>query len=291
VKGLSEFLSLSSASVKSSLRSGGELFWNVIFMILIFLVFNSASFERRPVKVFLEGVKDPGGVEIFENPEDADAVVKLQGSTIVVTYKNPDEVVRMNIRSVVWRIKEKLERGNMNRRVSVKEVVLGKKIDYKAFISSGILTMVLFSTGAFGAVKVLSLYKYRGILKMFYTFPLKKFLVYTALSTGSLIQAILGTSLILAFSGAFGINFNLNAGLFFLSFAIVFLTSYAIGVVFSLIFRTPKAASGIMSALYTIMPFFSGVYFPVEFLPNSIRWISYLMPMKYMVELMRKTLI
>ncbi len=284
---MSEFFAISIASIKASLRSGGELFWNVFFIITLFLVFTSMSFEGPPVSIFVEGAKLPEDVQVVTNPEKADAIVKVKNDEIVVIYRNPDEIIRMKVRAIVSKIKESLERRGRKSSVIVEKIKLGKKVNYKAFITSGILTMILFSTGAFGAVKILSTYKYNGVLKMLFTFPLKRSTVYTSLSVSSLFQAALGVSIVLALSKPLRVELDIKFPLFLLSFFIIFFSSYAFGALISLLVRTPKGANGIVSILYTLMPFFSGVYFPVEFLPSSLRWVSILMPMKYMVELMR----
>ena len=287
---MSEFVALSVSSIKSSLRSGGELFWNIFFIIILFLVFTSMNFEGPPAKIFIQGKRSIEGVQVVSDPEKADAIVKIEGDRIIVIYRNPDEVVRMKVRSAIWKLKESLERQGRESYVIVEKIRLGRKINYKGFITTGILTMLLFSTGAFGAVKVLSFYRYTGVLKMLFTFPLKKIIVYTSLSASSFFQAVLGVSIVLILSKPLNVNLEMNIPMFLLSFFVIFFSSYAFGAIIALLVRTPKGASGIVSILYTLMPFFSGVYFPVEFLPSSLRWVSILMPMKYMVELMRKAI-
>ncbi|MFY9126387.1 MAG: ABC transporter permease, partial [Defluviitoga tunisiensis] len=88
-----------------------------------------------------------------------------------------------------------------------------------------------------------------------------------------------------------GVLFNLNFYFNWLSLFCVFISSsigmMGLGVLLLLIFKDPAVTSEVATILYVAMTFFSGVYFPIEFLPKSIRWISNLLPVKYVTDLIR----
>ena len=60
-----------------------------------------------------------------------------------------------------------------------------------------------------------------------------------------------------------------------------------LGVLILIIFKKTEASYTASSVLYTIMTFFSGIYFPVQFLPSQVRWISHILPVTYLTDVLR----
>ncbi len=283
-----EFLSFSKASLMSSLRNGGELFWELFFPLILLVVFTSVSFETPKLKVYAEGLRIPeGDFEIVEDPKTADVELKLTSGILKVKIRTPDKVKEAAVEGLVWKIKSDLERGSLKRSILVRSRILGKEYNVKGYMLGGILVMVIFSSGMFTMIRVLSVYRHEGILKAFLVTPVRKVILYTALPISGPIVAILGTVAALGFSKISGVSFEIRPLTFSVAFVLTLFSSMLLGWLISLIFKTPRSAEGFGSLIYTLMPFFSGVYFPIEFLPKSIRWLAFLVPTKYMVDLMR----
>lgn len=283
-----DFLEISKASVLSSLRNGGEVFWELIFPLIVLVVFNFVSFESPILRVYTSGLDLPDdGYEVVKSPELADVEVKLVGEKLIVVIRTPDEIKRAMVESLVWKIKSHLERKDIERSVVVKSEILGREYNVKGYILGGILVMMILSSGMFTTVRVLSLYEHGGLLKLFRTTPVRRPVLYAALSVSGPIVAVIGTAAALAFSKLSGISYEIRIPTFAFAFVFGISVSMALGALISIVFKSPRGAQGFASLLYTLMPFLSGVYFPVEFLPKSIRWVAFLMPTKYMVDLVR----
>ncbi len=54
--------------------------------------------------------------------------------------------------------------------------------------------------------------------------------------------------------------------------------------------KSHAGASGIASMFFTISPFFSGVYFPIDFLPAPLRVVAPFSPTTWIGELMKTCL-
>ena len=59
------------------------------------------------------------------------------------------------------------------------------------------------------------------------------------------------------------------------------------GVLVLLVFKKTETALTGASILYVIMTFFSRVYFPVAFIPDQFQWVSRLLPVTYIIEVLR----
>lgn len=62
-----------------------------------------------------------------------------------------------------------------------------------------------------------------------------------------------------------------------------------IGMITLLFSPNAKVSSEISSALYTIMMFFSGVYFPIKIMPPFLQHVAYSLPLVYITDAMKYT--
>ncbi len=65
------------------------------------------------------------------------------------------------------------------------------------------------------------------------------------------------------------------------------LTSLGLGIFISTVSKTQQEAT--LSTFFVLLPFIllSGFMFPVENMPHTVQWISYLIPLKYFLEIIR----
>ena len=60
-----------------------------------------------------------------------------------------------------------------------------------------------------------------------------------------------------------------------------------LGAIIVLLFKETTTAANVASILFTVMIFFSGVYFPLTIIPKHIRIFSYIFPLTYVAQNMR----
>ncbi|MDO7975675.1 ABC transporter permease [Oceanotoga teriensis] len=163
-----------------------------------------------------------------------------------------------------------------------------KKVTDLGFIITGALAISILSGGMFSVITIFGRYKKENIIKKFMTTPVKPI---EFVFSSSFVQIILNF-----FAVFLNILFSIiifNTGLEFnwlLLIISVFCASIAMmgfGILLLLIFKKVETAQNASSILYMVMTFFAGVYFPLELIPSSIRWLSYIMPIKYLADTIR----
>ena len=160
---------------------------------------------------------------------------------------------------------------------------------YKGFIVPGIAAMAIMQNGIFSVVFTLLSYKNQGVLKRLKAAPISPshFIVGHLISRVSII--ILQT-FILLLMGVFVLGVSVGQGsilawlnILFLSFlgGILFL---AIGLAISSLAPNEDSAPALANLVTFPMLFLSGVFFPIDFLPTIISYISNLLPLTHLAE-------
>lgn len=87
--------------------------------------------------------------------------------------------------------------------------------------------------------------------------------------------------------GVFHVPFTGNAGIFVLGSALFLLVTTGMGVLISTVSQTQGQA--IQLAFMTLLPqvLLSGLIFPVDAMAAGVRWISYILPLTYFIEISR----
>ncbi len=85
----------------------------------------------------------------------------------------------------------------------------------------------------------------------------------------------------------FGVAIAGSALLLFAGAAIFLLTTLGLGLFISTVSRTQQQA--MLTAFFVITPsvILSGFMFPIENMPRIIQWVTYLVPLRYFVEIVR----
>lgn len=164
-------------------------------------------------------------------------------------------------------------------------------IKYQDFLLTGMIGLSVAQGGLFGMVELVDMRK-RGLLKRLRMTPAKMWLF--GLSS-MLVRLLLGIVqiVILAAIGVFAFGATLHINVF--SLAIAFfagaLVFNAMGYLFSSISKTMEAYMGLANIASMLMMFLSGVFFPVETLPEWLQTVPKLLPLTYFVSGMRDGLI
>jgi ABC-2 type transport system permease protein len=159
------------------------------------------------------------------------------------------------------------------------------------FLQSGLPVMasVFMAIGAvMSLVTIISIYREGGILKRLRATPLRPHTILTA----QVLVRLLFTALSLALMILAGRRFypaGLNAPV--LSFALALMLStlsiLSIGFIIASLVRTARFAQPLGALIFYPMIGVSGLFFPVESMPAAMQIVARLLPMTYIVSLLR----
>jgi ABC-2 type transport system permease protein len=122
-------------------------------------------------------------------------------------------------------------------------------------------------------------YRELGILRRLSTTPVPAYWVLAAQIVVQACLMVVTLALLVAVSTVFfGIGAPRNPGGLVLALALCMAALFAIGLAIAALARTSGAARGFMAVLYPML-FFSGLYYPVQFMPAAIQDISHYTPL------------
>lgn len=152
----------------------------------------------------------------------------------------------------------------------------------------GIIALGVCSSGLFAITSWFMHYKQREVLKRLLATSMRKIDFMSGLVITRVIVSFCSALVtLLAGSLLFKINFSVNWGLFALYVVISTMIMMGLGALITLVVKTAENAGQLGSILFTIMMFFSGIYFPVEFLPSYFQKISVFLPLSYVAQSFR----
>ncbi len=159
------------------------------------------------------------------------------------------------------------------------------------FLLSGVLAVSISMSGAFSLISSLGLMRKKRVLKRIIATPAQgsTFIFADVVST-FVISAISCMILLVLSTVVFNISFSIHPLYFSLAFISANLIMIAFGGLFLLFFREPSVATGVVSVVTNIMIFFSGVYVPLEFLPDWLKDVAHFLPMIHIARTMRFSL-
>lgn len=164
-------------------------------------------------------------------------------------------------------------------------------LNYTDFLLTGMIALAISQSGMFGMIGFVDMRR-KGLIKRLRMTPAKMSIfglsdmVMRVLF--SVIQIIL-LSLIGVF--IFGANLYIN----FLSLLIIFiigaLSFTALGYFFSSFSKTNEAYMGVANIVSFLMMFLSGVFFPIESMPQWLQPVSSILPLTYFTEGLRDSMV
>lgn len=162
---------------------------------------------------------------------------------------------------------------------------------YSDFLLTGMIGLSIAQGGLFGMVDLVDMRK-RGLLKRLRMTPARMGLFGLA---SMLVRLMLGVIqiMILTAVGVYGFGATLHINVF--SLAVAFfagaLVFNAMGYLFSSFSKTMEAYMGMANITSMLMMFLSGIFFPVNNLPEWLQVVPKILPLTYFVEGMRDGLI
>ncbi len=166
-----------------------------------------------------------------------------------------------------------------------------KPVTTVGYILAGVLSISITFSGLSALIISLGYFRNRKVIRRFLATPLKGSTFLFADVINNLIFSFI--SLIILFLVSvlvFRIEFTIHLPYLALTYLSSMFFMMALGGFFLVVFRSPKAAMNISNLFSNILVFFSGVYFPLEVLPEWLRSLAFCFPMTYVARSMRFSL-
>ncbi|PMQ01324.1 MAG: ABC transporter [Dictyoglomus sp. NZ13-RE01] len=175
--------------------------------------------------------------------------------------------------------------------IEEEKIDVGKRrITSLGYSIPGVISFSL-SSAIFTMIALFGFYKRAGILKRFAITPVNPFIFISGIILGNLLAILFSATLVLLASQLiFSINFSINWTLYIITTISTILGMMAIGIFLTAIFKEPNTANNVGNLILNIMLFFSGVYFPLDFLPNYLKTFAKFLPLYYVGRSLRISL-
>lgn len=164
-----------------------------------------------------------------------------------------------------------------------KEVVINQ-------VAPPLMVFIIAQTALFGIPPTIVSYRHIKFFKRLHGSPITPLTTLGSIALANFIVTILGIVLLTAVAILhYDAVFDGNLISFITGFVLVFLSLASIFMFVSAVARSQRAASAIGMIMFFPMMFFSGVFMPLDMLPDWVRhYISPYIPVTYAVELMQE---
>jgi ABC-2 type transport system permease protein len=165
------------------------------------------------------------------------------------------------------------------------------ELNYTDFLLTGMIALSIAQGGMFGMVDLVEMRR-KGLIKRLRMTPAKMGIFGLSDMVMRLLFSVIQI-LLLSLIGVF--IFGANLFISFPSLIIVFLIGAlsfnALGYLFSSFSTTQNAYMGVANIVSFVMMFLSGVFFPIETMPDWLQPISNLLPLTYFAEGLRDSMV
>lgn len=314
----SAFRSLSRAMFLGFVRDRAALVFSILIPVLFLVLFGSIYKSTSTPRVAVIEIGRVGLLDQARSPqlnkimtitkatspaaalEDVrkgtdDAAVRQQGNTLMVRYSIADSTKSAVVNALFSSIVQQANLAATGRPPAyqlaahqVEDVSL-KPIQY---LAPGLLGWAIASGGAFGAAITLVSWRENKLLRRLRLSPV---------STGSVVTARIGVSvavalvqlvvfLAIATTPYFGLKLTASWWMAVPVVVVGTLAFMSIGLLAGSIAKTQQAATAIANLVILPMAFLGGAFIPLDFAPNWIKEVSYVMPLRYLVTGMQNVM-
>jgi ABC-2 type transport system permease protein len=169
--------------------------------------------------------------------------------------------------------------------------VVSKAFNYMDFFLPGVVGIVVMTNSLFSMTSVCAEYRNRGYFKLLATtgiakweWLVSKFIFFTLLLVGSLLVTY-----------AVGIAvFDMESSLTPMSFILIAAGAFlfvSMGMLLGVVIRDPESGAAAANAIGFPMMFLSGAFFPLESMPEYLQLIAKALPLTYLNEGLRDTMV
>jgi ABC-2 type transport system permease protein len=160
------------------------------------------------------------------------------------------------------------------------------------FMIPGVIAMILFTITTILTATAIVRERERGTIEQLIVTPIRSWELVVGKLLPYVILAFMNTVAILLF-GALWFKVPIRGNLLLLALlsGLFLVSSLGIGLLISTIANTQQEA--MLSVMMTLLPsiFLSGFFFPLEAMPKVMQWLSYLMPLRYYLVIIRSLLL
>jgi ABC-2 type transport system permease protein len=166
-----------------------------------------------------------------------------------------------------------------------------QRLNNVSYFVPSILGMALMQVGIFASIPLVQ-QREKLILKRLGATPLPRWTFVGSNIAVRLVIAAAQTVLILGIGiGFFGVEIT-GSWPAILAFVVLGALAFvSIGYVIASFARTEEAASGMTSVVQFPLMFLSGIFFPLEIMPDWLRGVATLMPLTYLGDALRQTMV
>ncbi|MDQ0254769.1 ABC-2 type transport system permease protein [Evansella vedderi] len=165
------------------------------------------------------------------------------------------------------------------------------EINYTDFLLTGMIALAIAQGGMFGMVDLVEMRR-KGLIKRLRMTPANMNIFGLSDMVMRLLFSIIQI-ILLSLIGVliFGANLYINFPSLLIVFLLGALSFNALGYFFSSFSKTSEAYMGVANIFSFIMMFLSGIFFPIETMPEWIQPISNILPLTYFVEGLRESMV
>lgn len=176
--------------------------------------------------------------------------------------------------------------------IVIGESVVLQKIGYKEYILPGVLCYPLLFSSMVASTGAIVYEREKGTLKRIRVSPIHPLKMLLGKAAACLLQTAISI-LVIAVMALLLLNAKVNWNIPLLA-PIMFLGSMngiAIGLLISCVGRSPQEASGAATTIGIVLQWFTGMYFPLEYLPEYLQQVGKFIPMTYAAQAVRDVMI
>jgi ABC-2 type transport system permease protein len=175
--------------------------------------------------------------------------------------------------------------------VPIPQTVQTENLNFISYFVPSILALSVMQVGIFAAVPLVA-DREKGILKRLSATPLRRWQLVGSNTLMRLLIALVQTVIIVGVGVAFfGVEVSGSLLLALAFVALGAVTFLALGYVLASFTRTEEAANGITQVVQFPMMFLSGVFFPIEAMPQFLQSIARLIPLTYLADALRQVMV
>jgi len=172
-----------------------------------------------------------------------------------------------------------------------KASILNRNYRFIDFFVPGVIAMTVMTSSLFGAVNVNAELRQKGVIKKLSTTPITHTDWILSNVLYQFILSVIATIMILLVSyGVFNVSLQMNVWLPVFVVLDVF-AFVGIGMILTRVAKEAESAAAAANAIMFPMMFLSGTFFPVEMMPGFLQKFSRILPLYYVNEGLRASMI
>ncbi|MBF0788079.1 MULTISPECIES: ABC transporter permease [unclassified Streptococcus] len=172
----------------------------------------------------------------------------------------------------------------------------GYGFPYMTFLLPGIIIMSFLATSVITFPIIITNFRESGDLKRMFSTPISKVKLIFSIMSASTITMFIQSSIIIAIAYlGYNVRFKIDSYetilylIFLLILSIISLLS--LGFLISGVVKTQRGATTLGSTLNLVLPFISGVYFPINVWPQVLQYLAKVIPTTYIISEFRNLIV